>query len=210
MLSLVGFVLSLFGGGAQDKVKSSPTLPTDIWDTAGQERFTKMHPSYYHTAHACILVVEFGPSSGILWRGSQCPCCFNKVFDVTRKITYKNLANWYKVNQSVHTCSHAQIIPFLILFYLYYFYIFLQELREYRPHIPCIVVANKIDGWCKWKHDSEFTNLPFQIVDYSVTQKSFAFAKKHELPFYFVSAADGTNVVKVACSSHISDKHQRR
>ena len=27
-----------------------------IWDTAGQERFNKMHPSYYHQAHACILV----------------------------------------------------------------------------------------------------------------------------------------------------------
>lgn len=39
-----------------------------------------------------------------------------QVFDVQRKITYKNLANWYK------------------------------ELREYRPEIPCCVVANKIDG----------------------------------------------------------------
>ena len=30
-----------------------------------------------------------------------------------------------------------------------------------------------------------------------VTKKAFQFPKKHELPFYFVSAADGTNVVKV-------------
>lgn len=30
-----------------------------------------MHPSYYYKAHACILV-----------------------FDVTRKVTYQNLANW--------------------------------------------------------------------------------------------------------------------
>ena len=28
----------------------------DFWDTAGQERFNNMHPSYYHQAHACILV----------------------------------------------------------------------------------------------------------------------------------------------------------
>ena len=34
-------------------------------------------------------------------------------------------------------------------------------------------------------------------VDYSVTQKAFNFPKKHNLPFYFVSASDGTNVVKV-------------
>lgn len=39
-----------------------------------------------------------------------------QVFDVQRKITYKNLSTWY------------------------------TELREFRPEIPCIVVANKIDG----------------------------------------------------------------
>jgi GTPase SAR1 family protein len=43
-------------------------LPADIWDTAGQERFNSMHSSYYYRAHACIMV-----------------------FDVTRKVTYKNL-----------------------------------------------------------------------------------------------------------------------
>ncbi len=30
-----------------------------------------------------------------------------------------------------------------------------------------------------------------------VTNKSFAFAAKHSLPFFFVSASDGTNVVKI-------------
>ena len=30
-----------------------------------------------------------------------------------------------------------------------------------------------------------------------VTRKEFKFATKHELPFFFVSAADGTNIVKV-------------
>ncbi|XP_015682417.1 LOW QUALITY PROTEIN: rab-like protein 2A [Protobothrops mucrosquamatus] len=102
------------------------TVLVDFWDTAGQERFQSMHPSYYHKAHACIMV-----------------------FDVQRKLTYKNLANWYK------------------------------ELREFRPQIPCIVVANKID------------------TDLKATQKSFNFAKKLNLPLYFMSAADGTNVVKL-------------
>ncbi|CAM9372780.1 unnamed protein product [Choristocarpus tenellus] len=53
------------------------------------------------------------------------------------------------------------------------------ELRQYCEKIPCIVVANKID------------------VDYNVTKKGFKFASQHDLPFFFVSAADGTNVVKV-------------
>jgi Rab-like protein 2 len=54
-----------------------------------------------------------------------------------------------------------------------------KELREYCDGIPCVLVANKID------------------VDYNVTRKEFKFASKHNLPFFFVSAADGTNVVKV-------------
>lgn len=85
-----------------------------------------MHPSYYYRAHCCILV-----------------------FDVTRKLTYQHLSDWYK------------------------------EFREFCNEVPCILVANKID------------------VDYNVTRKEFKFAEKHNLPFYFVSAADGTNVVKV-------------
>ncbi|KAK1327669.1 hypothetical protein QTO34_012958 [Cnephaeus nilssonii] len=102
------------------------TVLVDFWDTAGQERFQSMHASYYHKAHACIMV-----------------------FDVQRKVTYKNLGTWY------------------------------TELREFRPEIPCVVVANKIDA------------------DIKVTQKSFNFARKFSLPLYFVSAADGTNVVKL-------------
>ena len=51
-----------------------------------------MHPSYYYRAHACILV-----------------------FDVTRKVTYQHLQEWY------------------------------NELQQYRPGLPTLVVANKID-----------------------------------------------------------------
>ncbi|XP_036134097.1 rab-like protein 2B isoform X2 [Molossus molossus] len=101
------------------------TVLVDFWDTAGQERFQSMHASYYHKAHACIMV-----------------------FDIQRKVTYKNLGTWY------------------------------AELRAFRPEIPCVVVANKID-------------------DMKMTQKRFSFARKFSLPLYFVSAADGTNVVKL-------------
>ncbi|NP_001341334.1 rab-like protein 2A isoform X1 [Homo sapiens] len=111
------------------------TILVDFWDTAGQERFQSMHASYYHKAHACIMV-----------------------FDIQRKVTYRNLSTWY------------------------------TELREFRPEIPCIVVANKIDA------------------DINVTQKSFNFAKKFSLPLYFVSAADGTNVVKVWLTAEVASK----
>ena len=39
--------------------------------------------------------------------------------------------------------------------------------------------------------------FPNGVVDYKITQKNFNFSKKHDLPFFFVSAADGANVVKV-------------
>jgi Rab-like protein 2 len=54
-----------------------------------------------------------------------------------------------------------------------------RDLRKHRPAIPCIVVANKVD------------------VDYMVTKKNFAFAREHNLPFFFASSADGMNVAKV-------------
>lgn len=53
------------------------------------------------------------------------------------------------------------------------------ELRRHCPTIPCILVANKVD------------------VDYMVTNKNFKFPREHNMPFFFVSSADGTNVVKV-------------
>lgn len=54
-----------------------------------------------------------------------------------------------------------------------------SELKQYCKNIPCILVANKVD------------------VDYLVTKKNFKFAGKNNLPFFFASSADGTNVVKV-------------
>eukprot|EP00928_Gymnodinium_smaydae_P063341 TRINITY_DN4695_c1_g3_i1.p1 TRINITY_DN4695_c1_g3~~TRINITY_DN4695_c1_g3_i1.p1 ORF type:complete len:228 (+),score=58.88 TRINITY_DN4695_c1_g3_i1:81-764(+) len=98
----------------------------DFWDTAGQEQFNKLHASYYYQANACILA-----------------------FDVTRKVTYKNLQTWYK------------------------------ELRVYCPDIPVICVANKLDA------------------DPAMAKKAFNFPKENNLLFYFVSAADGTNIVRV-------------
>mmetsp|Transcript_73756 Transcript_73756/g.130257 ORF Transcript_73756/g.130257 Transcript_73756/m.130257 type:complete len:234 (+) Transcript_73756:48-749(+) len=97
----------------------------DFWDTAGQEQFDRLHSSYYFQANACILA-----------------------FDVTRKVTYKNLDTWYK------------------------------EVRQYCPDIPVICVANKID------------------IEPSMAKKKFNFPVTHQLPFYFVSSSDGTNVVR--------------
>ena len=54
-----------------------------------------------------------------------------------------------------------------------------DELRQYCDSIPVLVVANKIDA------------------DPSVTGKVFAFARDRGLPLHYVSAADGSNVVRL-------------
>ena len=71
------------------------------------------------------------------------------VFDANRRITYTNLKNWYK------------------------------EMREHCPHIPCMVIANKID------------------IDERTTQRQYKFVEELGVPFNFVSAANGTNVVQI-------------
>jgi Rab-like protein 2 len=123
--TLSTYALTMFRHNHVD-AESGQEYAIDFWDTAGQEQFNKLHASYYFQANACILC-----------------------FDVTRKITYKNLQTWYK------------------------------ELRHYCPDIPVICVANKVDA------------------DPSMAKKSFGFPRENNLPFYFVSAAEGTNAVRV-------------
>jgi len=122
--SLSTFALTLFR--YHHTAEDGRRWTIDFWDTAGQEQFAKLHASYYFQANACILA-----------------------FDVTRKITYKNLETWY------------------------------QEIRHYCPDIPVVCVANKID------------------VEPGMAKKKFNFPVTHQLPFFFVSCADGTNVVRV-------------
>uniref|UniRef100_A0A2K6PBA5 RAB, member of RAS oncogene family like 2B n=1 Tax=Rhinopithecus roxellana TaxID=61622 RepID=A0A2K6PBA5_RHIRO len=48
-----------------------------------------------------------------------------------------------------------------------------------------------------YKHTTTVDGKTILVADINATQKSFNFAKKFSLPLYFVSAADGTNVVKL-------------
>ena len=52
-------------------------------------------------------------------------------------------------------------------------------MRERCPHIPCMVIANKID------------------IDEKATARRYKFIEEIGCPFNFVSAANGTNVVAV-------------
>ena len=52
-------------------------------------------------------------------------------------------------------------------------------MRAQCPHIPCMVIANKID------------------MDEKATARRYKFIEEIGCPFNFVSAANGTNVVAV-------------
>ena len=66
----------------------------DYWDTAGQEVFSALHPSYYYATSCCILC-----------------------FDVTRKITYTHLTDWY-VYAGVYSVFDVIFIFIALLYYL--------------------------------------------------------------------------------------------
>uniref|UniRef100_A0A8K9UJY5 RAB, member of RAS oncogene family-like 2 n=1 Tax=Oncorhynchus mykiss TaxID=8022 RepID=A0A8K9UJY5_ONCMY len=48
-----------------------------------------------------------------------------------------------------------------------------------------------------YKYNTTIDRKAVLVADMKVTQRNFNFAKKQGLPLYFVSAADGTNVVKM-------------
>lgn len=111
-----------------------------------------MHPSYYYGAHACILC-----------------------FDVTRKITYKNLDTWY------------------------------EELVAHRGHhLPVIMVGNKVDleptrakksyGFIERRRQERIEKGVRNCLG-NANGKLEDGGDDADMPVYFVSASDGSNVV---------------
>ncbi|KAJ3415033.1 Rab-like protein 2A [Chytridiales sp. JEL 0842] len=155
------YALTLYRHRAPHPTNPGEMLNIEFWDTAGQERFQSMHPSYYISAHCCILC-----------------------FDMSRKITYKNLDTWYD-----ELISHRGI------------------------GVPIIVVGNKVDmdpsrakkalGFVERRRAERA-----QMREQQRKQKSTgslnaaggsnaedAFAGEEDMPVFLCSASDGTNVV---------------
>jgi Rab-like protein 2 len=61
-----------------------------------------------------------------------------------------------------------------------------NEMRTNCPSIPCILVGNKIDS-----------KIYLMVVDKKSVERKYELAEKIKCPFFLVSAADGTNVVRV-------------
>ncbi|KAJ3068467.1 Rab-like protein 2A [Podochytrium sp. JEL0797] len=137
------YALTLYRHQTAHPSKPGKKITVEFWDTAGQERFHSMHPSYYISAHACILC-----------------------FDMTRKITYKNLDTWY------------------------------DQLTAYRgTTVPIVVVANKVDmdpsrarksfGFVERRREERAESRGGGGVEGGGV----------DMPLFLCSASDGTNVV---------------
>lgn len=57
----------------------------NVWDTAGQEKFGGLRDGYYIQAHCAVIM-----------------------FDVTSRITYKNVPNWHR--DLVRVCENIPIV----------------------------------------------------------------------------------------------------
>ena len=60
--------------------KNYGNIQFDVWDTAGQEKFGGLRDGYYINGQCGIIM-----------------------FDVTSRITYKNVPNWHRMTPKYHT-----------------------------------------------------------------------------------------------------------
>jgi GTP-binding nuclear protein Ran len=72
-----------------DVTKNLGEIKFDVWDTAGQEKFGGLRDGYYINGQCGIIM-----------------------FDVTSRITYKNVPNWHrKLNERPHLFGYDMLTP---------------------------------------------------------------------------------------------------
>jgi GTPase SAR1 family protein len=68
---------------ANDHPQNLGNIQFDVWDTAGQEKFGGLRDGYYINGQCGIIM-----------------------FDVTSRITYKNVPNWHRKSDSWRLPNH--------------------------------------------------------------------------------------------------------
>eukprot|EP01094_Clydonella_sp_ATCC50884_P019831 TRINITY_DN3968_c2_g1_i1.p1 TRINITY_DN3968_c2_g1~~TRINITY_DN3968_c2_g1_i1.p1 ORF type:complete len:424 (+),score=108.79 TRINITY_DN3968_c2_g1_i1:50-1321(+) len=144
------------------------TVQFNVWDCAGQERYGGLRDGYYIMANAAILM-----------------------FDVTSRVTYKNISNWYR------------------------------DILRVCENIPMVLVGNKVDcgapdpTWAMRKEEREQAlqeaeksgvTLPREPIDHQtkapiissrqVMPKHITFHRKQNLQYYDISAKSNYNFEK--------------
>lgn len=116
----------------------------DVWDTAGQEKFGGLRDGYYINGQCGIIM-----------------------FDVTSRITYKNVPNWHRMLLSISPRPH----------YLANFA--LGDLVRVCENIPIVLCGNKVD-----------------VKERKVKAKTITFHRKKNLQYYDISAKSNYNFEK--------------
>ena len=144
-----------------------------------------MHPSYYHQAHCCILV------SG---RGDEEKEFF--AFSFFKKNRFAAIALPRSSIRAEKSLTRIWIVGTRSCRNIEREYLALLSqikliVSLFAVHRKAAIVPTRNRVNIKSNHQT------IQIVDIRVTQKSFNFASKRGLPFYFASASEGTNVVRL-------------
>lgn len=116
----------------------------DVWDTAGQEKFGGLRDGYYINGQCGIIM-----------------------FDVTSRITYKNVPNWHRklpLFQQYACCPLTH---------------FLGDLVRVCENIPIVLTGNKVD-----------------VKERKVKAKAITFHRKKNLQYYDISAKSNYNFEK--------------
>ena len=114
-----------------------------MWDTAGQEKFGGLRDGYYINGQCGIIM-----------------------FDVTSRITYKNVPNWHR-KFLIDTVARR---PYLI---------YLGDLVRVCEQVPIVLCGNKVD-----------------VKERKVKAKTITFHRKKNLQYYDISAKSNYNFEK--------------
>ena len=88
----------------------------DVWDTAGQEKFGGLRDGYYINGKVCVAgaLSQTSPQCclSVSSRASVSPPFFRQcaiiMFDVTARVTYKNVPNWHR--DLVRVCQSIPMV----------------------------------------------------------------------------------------------------
>jgi GTP-binding nuclear protein Ran len=115
----------------------------DVWDTAGQEKFGGLRDGYYINGQCGIIM-----------------------FDVTSRITYKNVPNWHRKSWALLLIGIASLH-------------FQGDLVRVCENIPIVLCGNKVD-----------------VKERKVKAKAITFHRKKNLQYYDISAKSNYNFEK--------------
>jgi GTP-binding nuclear protein Ran len=131
--------------------KNFGPIQFDVWDTAGQEKFGGLRDGYYINGQCGIIM-----------------------FDVTSRITYKNVPNWHRAYSFAHflnTCDFSMPIAHTIYN--------TGDLVRVCENVPIVLCGNKVD-----------------VKERKVKAKTITFHRKKNLQYYDISAKSNYNFEK--------------